>query len=340
MSNPVLAEVFRGQWLESQHRGAAIIVDADGAIVWSTGDIERPVFARSAVKLLQALPLIESGAADAWALSDTELALACASHSGEPTHVKAVTAWLARLGMDQTCLACGEQIPTDPEAARALFAEGAAPSRLHHNCSGKHTGFLTLARHLGVSAHGYERANHPVQRYALNTLADMAGVNLSSLPLAIDGCTAPAPALPLRAIAVAMAKVADPSGLDEVRGKAARRLDLAVRTHPFMVAGTGRACTTLMISADGGASVKMGAEGVYVAALNRLGLGIALKIDDGAGRAAEVVMAALLQTLGAVSTLTSAAQALLDGVLLNSRGEAVGVCRAEPTVIKSLADVV
>jgi L-asparaginase II len=327
MPNPVLVDISRAGWLESVHRGAVAISDAQGAVVWSAGGIDRAVFARSSLKMLQALPLVESGAADAFDVSPAELALACASHSAEPVHIEAVAAWLQRLGCDETCLACGAHIPISEAAARALAASGAAPTRLHNNCSGKHAGFLTLARRLGATIEGYERPDHPVQRQVLATIGEMAGVDMAALPLGIDGCAAPAPALPLRALATAMARIADPSRLSPGRAQAARRLDSAVRAHPRLVAGTGRACTTIIEAAEGAILVKGGAEGVYVAVLSGLGLGVALKIDDGAGRAAETAIAALLAALGVVDAAQPAIAALIDAPILNTRGETVGARR-------------
>jgi L-asparaginase II len=324
MSNPVLVEIFRGERLESFHRGAVAIVDAAGRVVWSAGDVDRPIFGRSSLKMLQALPLVESGAADAFGVSATELALACASHSGEPMHVDAVQAWLARIGCDETCLACGPHMPNNEAAARALIASGQAPSRLNNNCSGKHAGFLTLARHLGVSIEGYERPDHPVQRGALAAMAEMAGLNLADLPVAVDGCAAPAPAMPLAALALAVARIADPSGLAPARAKAAQRLDAAVRAHPLFVAGTDRPCTTMIEAAGGAASAKTGAEGVYVGVLGGLGLGVALKIDDGAGRAAETAMAAILAALDVAPADDPAIARLIDGPILNTRDAVVG----------------
>lgn len=327
MSNPVLVEIFRGERLESFHRGAVAIVDAAGRRVWSAGDVDRPIFGRSSLKMLQALPLVESGAADAFDVSPVELALACASHSGEPMHVDAVSAWLARIGCDEMCLACGAHMPNNEAAARALIAAGQAPNRMHNNCSGKHAGFLTLARHLGADIEGYERPDHPVQRHALAAMAEMAGLNASDLTVAVDGCAAPAPMMPLAALATAVARIADPSGLAPARAKAAKRLDAAVRAHPLFVAGTNRPCTTMIEAARGAASVKTGAEGVYVGVLRELGLGVALKIDDGAGRAAETAMAAILAALGVAPTDDPAIAGLIDGPILNTRDQVVGARR-------------
>jgi L-asparaginase II len=337
MSNPVLTEVSRGGWLESRHRGAVAIADADGRLVWSAGDVEAPVFGRSALKMLQALALVESGAADAFGLSSAELALACASHAGEPMHVSAVAAWLARIGCDESCLACGAHAPGDAAAARALLLEGRAPSRLHNNCSGKHAGFLTVARHLGVDPAGYEAPDHPVQRRVLATIAEMAGVEPASMAVAVDGCAAPAPAFALHALATASARIADPSRLAPARAAAARRLDAAVRAHPLLVAGTHAACSALIGAGAGAYSVKSGAEGTYVAVLGALGLGVAVKIDDGAARAAETTIAAVLVGLGLVAATDPALAALTDAPIVNTQDRVVGARRPAAWLAHSLS---
>jgi len=301
--------------------------DASGALVWSVGDVDSPVFARSALKMLQALPLVETGAADAFGVTDAELALACASHSGEAVHVETAASWLERIGCDETCLACGPHPPINEAANRALILAGRSPSRLHNNCSGKHTGFLTVARRLGVDIEGYERPGHPVQRLVLAAMAGMAGIDRAAMHVAVDGCAAPAAAFPLKGLARAMAQIADPSSLAPERAEAARRLDQAVKTNPLMVAGTGRPCTAIIRAADGAASVKTGAEGVFVAVLSELGLGVALKIDDGAGRGAETVIATILAALGVVPAEEPTIAALIDAPVLNTRGKVVGARR-------------
>lgn len=335
MTDPVLVELTRGEWVESRHRGAIAIADGAGRLVWSVGDVESPVFARSALKMFQALPLVETGAADAYGLGDAELALACASHSGEPAHVETVRRWLAHIGCDETCLACGAHPPVNEAASRALIIEGRAPSRLHNNCSGKHAGFLTVARHLGLPIEGYEQPDHPVQRLALTAMAEMAGIAPETMWIAVDGCAAPAAAFPLAGLARAVARIADPAGLAPARVAAARRLDAAVKAEPVMIAGTGRVCTTLIRAAGGAASVKTGAEGVFVAALADLGLGVALKIDDGAGRASEVVISALLAAFGVVSAEDPAIAALAEPPVLNTRGRVVGSRRVVPLAVEA-----
>jgi L-asparaginase II len=291
--------------------------------------LDSPVFPRSALKPIQALPLLETGAADAFQLSLAEIALACASHSGEPQHTVPVAAWLARIGCSVDDLACGPQRPTHAATALAMQARGEAWTPLHNNCSGKHAGFLSLARHLGAAVQGYERLEHPVQQAAQAALMEMAGLDMPP-PHGIDGCTVPAFALPLQAMARAMARFADPSGLPAYRAAACQRIVAAMIAHPELVAGTGRADTRLMAqSAKGGRSivVKTGAEGGYAAILPTLGLGVALKIDDGAARASEAVIAAVLVALGLLPD-DGAAHDLAHAQIDNTRGAVVGEVKA------------
>lgn len=294
MTNPVLVEVLRGGKVESHHRGAVAIRDADGASVRTLGDVERPIFPRSAVKAIQALPLIESGAADHFGFGDAELALACASHGGEPVHVNTAAGMLARAGREETCLECGAHWPMAEAAARALAARGETPRALHNNCSGKHAGFVCTACHMGIDPMGYVDPAHPVMAEVTAALEAMTGFRLDPDDAARDGCSIPSFAIPLSALARAFARFGSGTGLSAARAAAARRLRGAVAARPEMVAGEGRFDTIVMRALGEGAFVKVGAEGVYCAALPEQGLGIALKIDDGATRAGEVAMAALL----------------------------------------------
>ena len=299
-SSPVLVEVMRADLVESRHHGNAAVVDADGRIVDSWGDIDRPMYPRSAFKAIQALPLVESGAADAFELDDRHLALACASHSGEPQHVGLVMEWLARIGCAVKDLECGAQRPIDQKAADSLLAAGESWTAAHNNCSGKHTGMLTTARHMGEPTSGYIDVNHPVQRRVADALEAMSGFAVSGPQRGIDGCSLPAFIMPLRALATAMARYADPSALPAPRKAAVLRIRNAWGAHPYLVAGRERFCTRIMTAVNGRFTVKTGAEGVLCASLPEQGLGIALKIGDGAGRAAGVAMAALLRRLGAI----------------------------------------
>ncbi len=298
--DPVLVEATRGPLVESLHRGAVAVCGADGRLVAAWGDVERAVFPRSAVKPLQALPLIESGAADHFGLSEPELALACASHTGSAAHVATITAWLQRIGLGEDDLECGSQAPSDSAAAQALLAAGRAASALHNNCSGKHCGMLTTARYLNEPTKGYIAADHPVQRRITAVLAAMTGVPAQHTPFGTDGCGIPTFALPLSGLATAMARLADPRQLAPARQKAIARLSKAMSHYPELVAGQGRLSTQIMQNVPS-VVVKGGAEGVYVAALPEKGLGVAVKIDDGANRAAEVAILAVLHHLHALS---------------------------------------
>jgi L-asparaginase II len=328
-ANPVLVEIHRGNGLESSHRGAAAIADSRGDIIAAWGDIDRPIFPRSAVKMIQALPLIESGAAERFRLTDEHLALACASHSGEPVHVRAVEAWLAQIGLDGNALECGTHEPFSDSAARELIAARQRPSPLHNNCSGKHAGFLTAAHHMNFPIRAYIDKSHPIQRLVTAALSEMSELDLGQTPIGIDGCGIPVHALPLRNLARAMAKFASPGKFSGSRGEAINRLYDAMHAHPLLVGGSGRFDTRAIAAGDSRFIVKMGAEGVHIGIAPKLGLGIALKIDDGARRAAELAMATLLQSLGLVDH--AVATSLAVDHVSNTRGDQVGTVRVATT---------
>lgn len=333
MANPILVEVTRADLVESFHRGAIAIADAEGRIVFSLGDIETPTYPRSSLKPIQALPLLESGAAEAFGLGDEEIALACASHSGEPMHTTRVASWLSRIGCDATDLACGPHPVRYEPVWEAMVKAGEAPTRVHNNCSGKHTGFLTVARHWDIATKGYEHHDHPVQRAVAAALGELSGLS-DELSWGVDGCAAPNFALPISSFARALAKLAAPKNLPPQRARAAKRIVAAMIAHPELVAGTGRACTILMRAADGRAAVKTGAEGYFAGMIPEKGLGIALKIDDGAGRAAETAMAAILDRMG---LLGEDAHGLLRAPVTNTRQAVVGERR--PAAALAQADL-
>jgi L-asparaginase II len=297
MSNPILVDVTRGNLVESRHRGSVAVVDADGARVLALGDVETPVFPRSAVKALQALVLMESGGADKYGLDDAQLALACASHGGEPEHVATAERTLRAAGLDVSALECGTHWPSHQASALALARSGAPATALHNNCSGKHSGFLCAACTMGVEPHGYVAPDHPVQREIKAALESMTGAALPDERRGIDGCSVPNWAIPLDALAHAFARFATGSGLGEKRAAAARRLRAACAAKPWFVSGTGRFSSEIMGHFGQRVFVKGGAEGVYCGALPELGYGIAIKCDDGQGRCAEVVMAAVIARL-------------------------------------------
>ena len=335
--NPELVEVLRGGNVESFHRGAIAIVEADGTLRTAIGDIDRPVFPRSAVKVLQALPLVASGAADALGLLDSELALACASHGGEPLHAETAAAMLAKAGLDAGSLECGAHWPYHEPSMRALAAAGREPGPLHNNCSGKHAGFLCLACQLagpGVDlrqfVRGYVAPDHPVMREVTAAIEAATGAPLASAPRGTDGCSIPTFAIPLRALALAFARVGSGVGLAPDHARAAQRLRRAVAREPLLVAGHGRLDSRVMERLGERVFMKVGAEGMYCAALPQAGLGVAIKIDDGNNaRAAEVAIAAVIEAHVALDDAERDFMRASSAPLLrNWRGIEVGALRA------------
>ena len=297
MTNPILVEVSRGPRIEAWHRGSVAIVDARGTSVLLIGDVREPVFPRSAVKVMQAIPLLTSGAAAAFGFGNRELALACASHGGEPRHTELAASMLARAGLDERALECGAHAPSTETYARQLIAEGAKPTALHNNCSGKHSGMLAVARHLKEPCKGYVKADHPVQQRIALILTELTGAQASSGVCGIDGCSVPTWALPLEALALGFARIASAAAASSELLTAGRQLMGACIAEPGYVAGEKRFCTDVMTELGGAAFVKTGAEGVFCAAIPARGLGIAIKIDDGATRASEAAMASILDVL-------------------------------------------
>jgi L-asparaginase II len=339
---PTLVEVLRGPTVESSHCGILAVVDTQGRVLHALGDIDRPVFGRSAVKVLQALPLVASGAADRAKLSPAQLALACASHNGEPEHVATAAAMLAQAGLDADALECGAHWPGFDVATRALARSGHEPTALHNNCSGKHAGFACLgclmAADRGLDPRtflsGYVAPEHPVMREVRAALGAATDCDLRHASVGTDGCSIPTYAIPLRQLALAFARVATGQGLSADHARAALRLRQAVATAPFMVAGTGRFDTVVMQHFGERVFCKVGAEGVYCAALPEQGLGVAIKMDDGNNaRAVEVVMATVLQALVARDEADTAALApRLRPVLRNWNGLTVGQLQPAPAL--------
>ena len=341
-ANPTLVEALRGSTVESSHRGALAIVDADGAVHTALGDIDHPIFPRSAVKVLQALPLVESGAADRFGLSDEELALACASHGGEARHAQTAASMLAKAGVDVAALECGAHWPYNDSAIKAMAAAGQQPTALNNNCSGKHAGFVCLGCLMAGAADrraflsGYIQPQHPVMREVTASLQAATGWDFTKAPVGIDGCSIPTFAVPLRHLAHAFARVGTGTGLSPGRAAAAQRLRAAVAAAPFMVAGTGRFDTRVMERLGARVFSKVGAEGVYCASLPELGLGVAIKMDDGnTARACEVVMAAVIQQLLPLDDADAAFMAGFSEVVMrNWNGIEVGRLRAAPALRK------
>jgi L-asparaginase II len=334
MNNPILVEVWRGALVESRHRGVIAAVDANGRRVLAFGDVERPVYPRSAIKALQALPLIESGAADRYGLGEQELALACASHSGEPGHVATATRMLRLAGLESAALRCGAHWPIHQPSAQALARDGGTAGALHNNCSGKHAGFLCTACALGADRERYVEPEHPVQRAVKAALESLTGAGISQDVCAVDGCSVPTWAMPLDVLARGFARFGVGAGVGPERAKAAARLRTACAAQPWHVAGTGRFCTEIMRRFGARIFVKTGAEGVVCAALPEQGIGIAGKCDDGSGRAAEAMVAAVLARL--LPSDRAALDSFARPTLRNWNGLAVGAIR--PTALISNAN--
>ena len=302
ITNPVLVNALRGDVIENCHRGAIAVCDPRGQLIRAWGDTDKLVYPRSSIKALQALPLVESGAAKAFALNDAELALACSSHNAEPTHTECIGRWLERIDLDQHALECGVQAPMHEGTAKSLLSRSLEPDRIHNNCSGKHTGMLTMTRFLEEPLAGYIERDHPAQQHWFDALGEMADVSMRDLPWNRDGCGIPVIAMPLRSIATAFARFAIPDDLPSKRSDAVEQIRTAIAANPFMVAGTGRLCTEVMQLTGQRLLIKSGADGVYTAALPELGLGLALKIDDGNAEAAMVSLLACLRELRALRT--------------------------------------
>ncbi|MDM9626748.1 asparaginase [Rhizobium sp. S152] len=329
MNNPVTVEVTRGALVESRHRGSVIAVDGDGTVVFSLGDVDAGVFPRSACKAMQALPLVEGGAADAYGFGNRELALACSSHNGEEEHVALAASMLARAGRDVETLECGAHWSSSQKVLIRQVRSMDKPTALHNNCSGKHAGFVCTCCHGGIDPKGYVGYDHPLQQEIRGAMENLTGAVLGHDNCGTDGCSIPTYAVPLRGLAHGFAKMATGAGLEPLRAKASRRLIEACMAEPFYVAGTGRACTALMQVAPGRIFAKTGAEGVFCAAVPEQGIAIALKCDDGHSRAAEVMVAATLaRFFEKDSEIRAALEAMATVSMRNWNGIHVGDVRA------------
>lgn len=316
-----LVELWRGGMLESVHRGHAVVWDRSGMIDgW--GDPAQVIFPRSSCKMIQALPLLESGAADAAGLGTEQLALACASHQGALMHVSRVVAWLDGLELGEPDLRCGAHMPNDKAEAARLTCSSEAPCQLHNNCSGKHAGFLTWNRHHRGDAE-YHLPDHPLQQAIRAATEEVTGETVAGY--GIDGCSAPNFAVTISGLARAMAAFAAPG--HGARGTAMRRLTQAMMLHPELVAGETRACTDLMRAMGGRVAVKTGAEAVFVAIAPDRGLGFALKIADGGTRGSEAAITALLTHYGLLDADHPVVAKYLTGPLRNWRGTDVAELR-------------
>lgn len=331
MAHPAaLAEIWRGPFLESHHVGHAVICDGSGQILAAWGDPDAVVLPRSSAKMIQALPLVASGAAQAHQLSTEQLALSCASHQGAPIHVERVNRWLADLGLDDKALCCGPQVSRDTDLKLEMIRAHAAPCRVHNNCSGKHAGFLTLTQHLGAGAN-YVDPDHAVQKACLDAFETVT--DQTSPGFGIDGCSAPNFATTMHGMARAMAWFATTPQRSDSLSTAGARLVEAMYTHPDLVAGSGRACTRLMRASQEPVALKTGAEGYFVAILPTRGLGVAVKAADGATRAAECAIAALLVRLDVLDANHPEVKAFLCPTIHNWDGLVTGQIKPAPGLL-------
>lgn len=318
---------FRGGHPENVHHGSLAVVNAQGQLLASVGDVGAPLFTRSALKPFQAMPLI-ARAGERLKLEDADVALLCASHSGEPMHVERAASLLARIGADESALACGSHVPFFFGATGKTPEPGARFTRLHHNCSGKHAGMLLLAESLGAPLAGYLEPSHPVQQEIGHSVSHFTGIPAGHLVRGIDGCSAPNFAVPLQALAHAFARltIAQP---DAVYGDAPQRIARAMSRHPELVSGQGRNDLALMRAGRGDWVSKVGADGVQALASFSRGVGIAAKVSDGQLAPLMVALVSALEQLGWLDEESRAALAsLIPPPLKNAAGIEVGEMRA------------
>lgn len=328
-ANPILAETVRGNWVENRHRGAYVVMDADGRIIEAAGDIERAIFPRSAIKSMQALPIFAQHADAKFHHTSEELALACASHHGEDVHVSKVGAFLQRVGLSVNDLECGAHVPTNPQAREAMRAAGLEPSALHNNCSGKHSGMLSVALAMGIPTAGYVSREHAVQQQVRQAVEAVIGEPLTEGKCGTDGCSIPTYAAPLRAFAYGFARMATGHGLTAEYALAAQRLFDGATSHPLLVAGTGHPDTLIMEAFGGRVMQKIGAEGVQCGAIRNKGWGYAIKCDDGNPAASQTMVAALLLKFAEPDAEQRAVLTKIANQPIKSvRGAEVGVLRA------------
>lgn len=317
--------MYRGNRVESSHSGHIVVVDSDGKLLYSVGNPYRITYARSSVKPLQAIPVLETGAADHYKLGEQDISLCCASHSGEAQHTDRVLDILGRADIKDTFLQCGTHIPHSQDTYKNLLASGKDLTPLYNNCSGKHTGMLITAKHNRETLEDYYLLSHPVQQRILKVISEVMDYPIEKIEMGTDGCGVPVHALPLERLAYGFARMAQPDSLGEDRAKAANRITAAMMKYPEMVAGTGRFCTDFMKAAKGRLFGKAGAEAVYLAGDMETGIGIAIKIEDGNGRAVYPTVLETFRQLGFLDEeQINSLMHHYRPALQNARGEKIG----------------
>ncbi|MGI5839207.1 MAG: asparaginase [bacterium] len=325
----ILVQVTRGDIVECVHRGSLAIVDSTGKMLFSAGSPGMYSYLRSSAKPIQAIPVVESGAADHFSLTEREIAVFCASHSGEEKHTETVLGILAKIGVEEEALQCGTHLPLYGPCATQMVREGRKSTARHSNCSGKHSGMLTYAVYKGYPLEGYYKPEHPVQKAALAEIAYFAGMDPQDIVCGVDGCGVVVFAMPVYNMAYSFARLADPDQLPVTKAAAVKRITAAMRAYPEMIAGTDRFCTDLMTAAKGKVFAKSGAEGVYCVGIPERKLGIALKIDDGNSRGIGAVIVEVLLQMGVLGAEEAAGlQKHHKPVLHNFRGDTIGEIRS------------
>lgn len=321
-----VVEVLRGDVVESQHRVHVAVFQVEHGLIASAGNPAHHSFVRSSIKMFQVLPFVEAGGMEHFHFTGEELALCTASHGGEPFHVAAARSMLAKAGLTEDALACGPHLPLHEPSAHALIAAGAAPARIHNNCSGKHAGMLACAVLQQWPTGGYHRASHPLQQRIRTTLERWMRVHADDVEQGVDGCGLPTFALALDAVAEGCARFAAAAAES---GTAPAKIFAAMTSHPEFVSGTDRLDTDLMRIAGGRLYAKFGAEGFYCAGVPGLKLGVALKVEDGARRAAECALLAVLHHVDALGAPElDALGRYARPAVINTRHEQVGEIRA------------
>lgn len=325
----ILAKAVRGETVESIHRGHFVVMDGERNIIAHAGDTEFFTFMRSAAKAMQAMPFLMSGAADEYGFSDEEIALACASHSGESRHTRIAELMLERTGLTEAHLRCGAHLPFYEKEAERMMRVGEYPTQLHNNCSGKHAAMLAAAKHIGADIATYDAPENPLQQAILAAVAEMAEISADEIGIGIDGCSAPNFAMPLSAMARSFLNLISPrENFSDARRKACGRIVSAMTKFPELIGGSERLDTILMQAAEGKIISKIGAEGVWLCGILPCenypnGAAIALKIEDGDDkRARPVVAVQLLKKLGILNA--DALPELSPMPIKNRRGETVG----------------
>ncbi|MCQ4087046.1 asparaginase [Saccharibacillus sp. JS10] len=319
-------QVTRGEYIESNHSVHIAVVDANGNLLYELGDPHRLTYPRSSMKPFQTVPLIESGAADAYGYGDAEISLSCASHSGEPIHRHTVLDVLSRADLTEDDLQCGTHIPRDGASYRELIREGKELTPVFSNCSGKHSGMLLTAVHLHEDTQNYRELEHPHQQRILSVISDVCDIPVDEIGIGVDGCGVPVHRLPLWQVALGFARLAKPEGtVSELRADALNRIRRGMTTRPEMVAGKNRFDTDLMRVFEGNLVAKVGAEGVQCIGVADRGIGITVKVEDGNERATTVAAMEVLKQLG-IGT-PQQFEELADYVyapVLNARQEKIG----------------